>query len=491
MAFKSLVEAAMLLGFRPETIEYLVKTCPKKGQDKKLAAVKSDLGLLFDEAALLAYDTYLSEAWPMPEKGTRPYIPKAFQDDVKEEAHLGCAICGHMDNGEIAHIDPVATTLNNSPKNLIYLCPNHHTKYDYGFKAASKVTLEEIRAAKLVKRASRNRVLKYEANATRLLQALIRNLKDIEKSLKGDASENMKSIYLSEMKTLLDSIPALTKKADDEAKADKLTTEPEKELAKHAPKLAALASSVSTSSNESDLRSKALGVVAEVDEILIDIDEVNCPRCSGRGMYGLAGDFCAYCKGSCVVSQAEFDAYDPDEIDEVACPRCGGRGMTGLSSDICAYCKGSSVVSREEAQDYDAFAVDEVNCPRCDGRGQYGLAGDLCGYCKGSCFVSQAMHDAYDPEKIDEVECPRCNGHGQYGLAGDLCAYCKGSCFVSHKMREDYDPDDIDEVTCPRCAGRGTTGYVGDTCALCKGSTFVNGATASAYRKQYRTDLGD
>ena len=42
-----------------------------------------------------------------------------------------------MDSGEVAHIDAVADTLNNSPDNLIYLCPNHHTKYDLGYKPSS------------------------------------------------------------------------------------------------------------------------------------------------------------------------------------------------------------------------------------------------------------------------------------------------------------------------------------------------------------------
>jgi hypothetical protein len=485
MAFKSLIEAAMLLGFRPETIEYLVKSCPKKGEDRKLAAIKSELGLMFDEAKLLEYDSYLADPWPMPEKGHRPYIPKAIQDDVKDESHFGCAICGHMDSGEIAHIDPVATTLNNSPRNLIYLCPNHHTKYDYGFKATSNITIDEIRAAKLVKRSSRNRVFKYEANATRLLQALIRSLKEFEKSLSGDASENMKSIYLSEMHTLLASIPALTKKSNEESKADKLTTEPEKELAKLAPKLAALASALTTSESEKDVRSKAAGVVAEVDEILIEIDEVNCPHCEGRGQYGLAGDFCAYCNGSCVVSQDKFEAYDPDEIDEVNCPRCDGRGTIGLNSDMCAYCKGSCVVSHEQADEYDPNEIDEVNCPRCEGRGQSGLVGDQCAYCKGSCVVSQAAHDSYNPDEIDEVNCPRCEGRGQYGMGGDFCAYCKGSCVVSQDKFDAYDPDEIDEVTCPRCYGRGTTGLVGDTCALCNGSSVVSDAVAHAYREQY------
>ena len=74
----------------------------------------------------------------------------------------------------MAHIEAVAETLNNSSDNLIFLCPNHHTKYDLGFKPSSNITLEVVRAAKFVKRSTRQRVLRHEANAIKLLVAVHR-----------------------------------------------------------------------------------------------------------------------------------------------------------------------------------------------------------------------------------------------------------------------------------------------------------------------------
>ena len=484
MAFKSPIEAAMMLGLRVETLDYLTKHCPKSGEDRKLKAVSTDVGPLFDDNELLAYWDYLAKPWPKPKGGGRPHIPKVLADDVKDELHHGCAICGSMDNGEIAHIDAVADTLNNSPGNLIYLCPNHHSKYDLGFKPASNITLEVVGAAKLIKRNSRCRLLKYEANATKLLQSLIHFLKDAEKKMVEAPDEDHRSIYLAEMKGLLASIPGLTQASLEEAEKDKLTSQPEKELAKAAPKLAALAAAVTPGSTESDVRSKAKSVVDEVDEMLIDIDEVDCPHCGGRGQTGLVGDFCSYCKGSCVVTQAKHDAYDPDDIDEVGCPHCGGRGTTGLAGDLCVYCKGSCVVTQDRFDEYDRSEIDEVECPRCAGRGQTGLVGDVCAYCKGSCVVTQAKYEAYDPNKIDEVDCPHCAGRGQTGLVGDICSYCKGSCFVSRAKHDAYDPSKIDEVDCPHCAGRGTTGLASDVCALCKGSCVVSHAKSEAYAKQ-------
>jgi DnaJ-class molecular chaperone len=69
-------------------------------------------------------------------------------------------------------------------------------------------------------------------------------------------------------------------------------------------------------------------------------------------MIGLVSDPCAYCHGSCVVSQARHDAYDPEEIDEVECPRCGGKGATGFVGDICKLCNGSCVVKEAKADAY-------------------------------------------------------------------------------------------------------------------------------------------
>ena len=88
---------------------------------------------MYDDVSLVKFNNYLNKPWTMPEKAKRPAIPEPIKKDIKEESHHSCAICGHMENGEVPHIEPVCKTLNNSPDNLIYLCPNHHKKYDYGY----------------------------------------------------------------------------------------------------------------------------------------------------------------------------------------------------------------------------------------------------------------------------------------------------------------------------------------------------------------------
>ena len=162
---------------------------------------------MYDETKLIEFNNYLNSPWPFTKKAHRPAIPEAIKEDIRQESHYSCAICGHMDNGEVAHIEAVSNTLNNSPENLIYLCPNHHTKYDYGYTLNSNITISEVRAAKLLKRKSRCRILKYEANATKYLFTIIKFLKHIESQLKQEENNNLIKIYLTEMKKIAEIIP--------------------------------------------------------------------------------------------------------------------------------------------------------------------------------------------------------------------------------------------------------------------------------------------
>ena len=154
MPLLTLTEASIYSGYSPELLQYFSKNCPKYNENKKLNfQTISDL-LHFDESDLKNYIKYLKEPWPVKDNATRAYIPDAIKDDIKKESHFQCAICGHMDNGEIAHIEPYKQTLNNSPDNLIFLCPNHHSKYDYGHKLSSNITTEVIWETKKIKRES-------------------------------------------------------------------------------------------------------------------------------------------------------------------------------------------------------------------------------------------------------------------------------------------------------------------------------------------------
>ncbi|MGG0236548.1 HNH endonuclease [Bacillus tropicus] len=478
----SKINAAIFLGVSVELIEYFTENCPKSGESRILPVEKTNGGDFFLRKDLMSYSAYLSRPWPKTKKGSRPTIPNAIKDDIKRESHHACAICGHMHNGEIAHIEAVAKTYNNSPENLILLCPNHHSQYDYGYRPATNVTFEEIKAAKLIKQQSRRRMLQFEANATESLGQLINTINTINSSLKNETNDSIKDIYVNEAKQLLLKIPEIRKSALEQASIDSTKANNEKIILKAVPSLTeSVAGKIQESADKQEIRDILSTVLNQARDIIIDIDETNCPRCLGKGMTGLVGDLCAYCKGSCFVSNQAANDYDEAEIDEVDCPRCYGTGTTGLVGNLCAYCEGSCFVSNQAADDYNETKIDEVDCPKCLGKGTTGLVGDLCAYCEGSCFVSNQAADDYDETEIDEVDCPRCLGKGMTGLVGDLCAYCEGSCFVSNQAADDYDETEIDEVNCPRCLGKGMTGLVGDLCTYCKGSCFVSNQAADNY----------
>jgi hypothetical protein len=474
------IEAAMKLGIGYELLKYFQAKCPKKGETRVLQVKEIDGQTYVDEKELEAFRAYLNAPWPH-EKGKRPAIPEAIKEDIRKESHYECAICGNANNGEIAHIEAVADTLNNGPDDLLYLCPNHHTQYDLGYKPTNNITTETVKAAKLMKRAARVRSQRFEANTTKLLHAVTNALKILKEKLSGATDPELVSVYETETRQLMESLPDLLNECDDAAHKDSESDSVEKLTQKIAPSIVKHTRGVSKQTKPMQLRMAADSLISSIDEALLELDEADCPHCGGSGLTGLVGDFCAFCKGDMVVTKEEAKAYDPAEIDEVACPRCHGGGTTGLAGDICAYCKGSCVVTEEMAEEYDPNEIDEVNCPRCNGTGTTGLAGDFCIYCKGSCFVSSEKASEYDPEELDETDCPHCNGRGTTGLAGDFCSYCKGSCTVSRDKASEYDPADLDETDCPHCAGRGTTGFNQVFCSYCKGSCVVSQEEADDY----------
>jgi DnaJ-class molecular chaperone len=475
------IEAAMQLGITIKLLRYFTKKCPKYGESRLLHKKEVD-GIVYHETDdILSYQRYLSEPWPKRPDSERPHIPDAIKEDVKAECHLACAICGDMNRGEVAHIEAVAATANNSPENLVFLCPNHHTEYDLGFKPNSNVSLEALKAAKLLKREARVRMLRYEANAYKAVASVLSTVKKLEGKLRSLEPGPLIEVYETELSALMRDLPAVLETSQAAARKDTTPDNIANLINKAAPTIVRATNGLERSTSSTKIRNAATTVIAAVETCLVELDEVECPHCGGRGTTGLVGDYCAYCKGDMVVSEEQADAYDPDEINETDCPHCAGRGLTGIGGFLCGYCRGSCKVSRPMAQMYDPDEMDEVDCPHCLGRGITGYSGDICSYCDGACRVSSAVSEAYNRDDIDEVNCPHCNGRGLTGRVGDICHYCRGSQVVSHAKADAYDRDEIDEVDCPHCKGHGLTGLQSQYCSYCKGSQVVSRAHAEEY----------
>ena len=387
MPLLTISEAAIASGFSIELLDSLTKRCPKSGQARVLNAKAMDGAVYIDDRELQAYLMYLREPWPLPAGGTRPRVPDAIARDVREECHQCCAICTDMNHGEIAHIDPVAETLNNSPDNLILLCPNHHTEYDYGYRPSSNVGRNGILAAKELKRMSRRRMLRFEANVAGTLRTVLGLVKTLESRLKEDVEDDVRDAYVTELQALIEKLPDLSRSAQDAAERDADFAVAEAGLVELAPKLIAATQGAALTPGETQA---AAATVLSASRSVIHLDEVTCPHCEGRGTTGLMGQLCAFCRGDQVVTEAAAANYDPDAIDEVPCPHCEGRGITGLMSSVCAYCGGDCVVSSATAAEYDPDAIDEVPCPRCEGAGTIGLSSTICRLCGGDTVVSAA-----------------------------------------------------------------------------------------------------
>jgi hypothetical protein len=112
MSFLTKIEAAIKLGVGIELIDYYTNNAPKIGEDVKLESIEMQTETSYDETKLKEFSEYLKTPWPIPPSGRRPSIPAAIKDDIKQESHFACAICGHMDNGEVAHINAVSNSLN-------------------------------------------------------------------------------------------------------------------------------------------------------------------------------------------------------------------------------------------------------------------------------------------------------------------------------------------------------------------------------------------
>ncbi|MEK3968383.1 HNH endonuclease [Paenibacillus sp. FSL H7-0323] len=473
MALIHKIEAAVKIGISMELLKSFVSKCPKPGQTVRLRThIMADGAELIDTDELQNFRVYLNQPWPRPPSGGRPNIPTSIIKDIKEESSYTCAICGHLQNGEVAHIEAVADTYNNSPENLILLCPNHHSAYDYGYKIGNNVTLEEVRAAKMLKRKNRRRMMRQEENLTQTVAATLKIIKELHEKVTADPGA-LNEIVVTEAENFLKKLPEFMDKAQEQARKDQPVDGIDKVILNNMPAISKLIQGVYAKTDKREISQMIANVAKKTNDIIIEIDEVICPRCHGRGLTGLVGDFCAYCRGSCYVTTKQATEYNPGLIDEVECPHCKGKGQTGLVGDLCRYCGGSCVVTEEKAEEYDPNDFDDVECPRCHGKGTYGWNGDICLYCKGSQSVSKELAAEYDEDEFDQQNCPHCGGNGTLGHNSTPCGYCSGSCLVTSEDVERYDPDLVDQVICPRCAGNGTIGWGNSVCSYCNGDTVV------------------
>ncbi|MHC4579597.1 MAG: hypothetical protein ACYTED_19605 [Planctomycetota bacterium] len=78
----------------------------------------------------------------------RKHIPRQVEDAVLTESMRRCCLCYFLDNnkserpGQIAHLDRNPT--NNAPDNLVWLCFEHHDRYDSRTSQSKGLTPGEV-----------------------------------------------------------------------------------------------------------------------------------------------------------------------------------------------------------------------------------------------------------------------------------------------------------------------------------------------------------
>lgn len=495
-------EAAVLVGMSPELLKWFTSYAPKSGDPRKLATVgKVNSVTLFDEDELLDFSRWLAQPWPT-NGATRPPIPTGIEREIKNESVGQCALCKtHGDSCEAAHIEPVSQSKNNHPHNLIWLCANHHTKFDKGHLGPKKKDAQFVRDYK--------QVLLWHSKQTHLV--------------KSEASK----IALHLLETARRAA-ALNPKTPEQHKAaaavgedviSKLVAVSKRKVKKPAQfaafkKLGELA--VNASDSKADISERLSTITKGRRDFVLAAGLETCPLCEGNGRWH--GDDCPYCGGDGAVSDKVFRQFDSRDYEQIDCPVCDGDGRR--NGEDCPACHGDCQMERRyaeriEVRDFELVECslcdgagtndgedcpicggngklekrftdkvylsdfDMVNCPLCDGEGQYN--DNDCPACGGERTMPRRSAESIDVSRFKPIECPLCEGTGEHNE--ETCPYCGGEREVCSEYADQFDNRMYELVKCPVCKGRG---YNGDAdCGPCEGRGEVLGELAERFRDGY------
>ncbi|MGM9517036.1 HNH endonuclease [Roseateles sp. DB2] len=447
-------QAAALLGISPQLLRYFAARQVKWKDKRKLtvAKVEND-ALYFDEAELKSYDIWLRAPWPSAEK-TRPPLPEAIREEIRREASLECAVCKTSgQTGEAAHIDPVATGKCNHPHNLIWLCSNHHTKFDSGLFGPKGADNELIVSLKRV-------LLHFQRHAWL-------GLAEISKQIAGTLS------LCVEMKAhLAKARDAGEVQAVEQVAKEVLALLPtlaaQSTLDAVQPTLSKLMAGMSAAGGGTGASTEAqLDVAAQLEvEFLLNSGLKQCPLCDGTKSHN--GYECPVCVGDGAIPR-DLDP-DLDEFQMVTCGLC--EGARHYEGEDCPACGGEGALERRFAERIDFSRYKSVECRLC--KGEKVWDGEQCPVCAGEGEVPRHYADQVDLNQYDLVECPLCDGEGRH--EGDECPVCNGDKRMQQRYADRVELSDYRLCQCPVCSG--TRQHFGDDCPACAGEGRMLGRDA-------------
>lgn len=438
-------EAALLTGMSPRLLKWLCSYAPKSGNNRKLILAKK-VGKLryYTRAELLDFNAWLDAPWPS-EKGKRPSIPSGIKKEIKIESNGECALCqGSKDVCEAAHIEPVASSKNNHPRNLIWLCSNHHTKFDKGLYECHPKDRDIIRTQK--KMFAYYAKIQWEMQSKSMVGGLLL-MKAIAKL--SDQMESAKSKELATLETKAESVIALIPKMAPLSHTDPLFEDYENAKT-------ALKEIVKTGSVKSKLR-RAKKVRTE---FIANAGYVTCFVCDGSG-YRDDRD-CPVCDGEKQIPEDFAENLDVSPYEKVDCPVCEGAGAR--SGQRCDVCDGEREMDRRFADRIDPKDYQEVSCPLCEGKGYYDDRD--CDVCAREGVVEPRNLEYFDSNDYAHHPCPVCKKTGY--LDGLDCHACDGEGSMQKRYLDELDLSDYEDIDCPVCNGSNIWGDL-DECPACQG----------------------
>lgn len=436
-------DAALLVGMSPVFLRWCTSYAPKT-DGVKLPFKQEDNVYYFNKQELLAFDAHLKAPWAKPAKSQRPNLPTGIELEIKSEAWFRCPIC-NTNLGEIAHIDPVSTHMDNHPHNLIFLCPNHHTEYDYGYRTKN-ITKEEVVHFKKSLQIFQRTLWSLQKNTVESYLSLIATIgrvREIEAQVKNIPAGEFDKLFTK----IVDKIEETKKRSPDTKVLDEVLASVKIETT-------------------STAREKVEQYYHTRDPYIERLKKSNlikeCPLCETRG-YTKDFETCPVCRGEGYIDfnrEPDLSLYELEE-----CPLCEGDGRTNFF-DICPPCGGEGRLTKELIETIDFSKFELVDCPLCDGDGRTNYY-DPCPPCQGEGKVTREQLDITDFDKYDLTECPFCKGNGRTRNF-DPCPVCGGEGEISHDQAAKVDLAKYAMVQCTLCHGRGSTADF-ETCPVCGG----------------------
>ncbi len=464
------IEAAIAVGMSPELLKWFTTHAPKQGDPRKLAFTTEAGECLYDKDELLAFDRFLREPWPH-KNGQRPSTPSAIREEIKLEGFCECAVCHNANDGEVAHIEPVATTFCNHPENLLWLCPSHHTAYDFGHHVHATLDLATVKFIKRTLRQSKLRRWQIEHKASRPVLLLVKEVEQLRATIQVLVSPELKEAFERHAKRFLHMVHSRATEVSAEFAGAGIADGQELAVAKE---YRAFAKAVAASTDDVDAAigdavDDAMNAVVDARKMYLkNSATVDCPVCRGDGSIGSHGGACPACGGEGTMSARQASTLDTSQYDLVKCPLCEGA-CSFREYDSCPECGGEGEVEQRYLARIDVARYDLVTCPLCEGRGSFGDY-DTCPECGGEEKVERHCLETIDVSAYDKVECPACDGKGAFGEY-DNCPECAGEGKVEHRHLERVDLSKYERVECPLCEGGAFRDY--ETCPECGGEGEV------------------